>query len=306
MDAVTELKVQTVLALAGAPLLTLGAVLSVGLWGARRASQPARPALLAAALALALAVAWGGLVGYPTAFPPVDRKLWVPALALAVPALFALVDRSSKADRLAVIAPLAALTLLGSAILVFAPILGGEYAPGDRVGFGAALALAAWLSLDRASRALPAPPALAAVCFSALGAALAAAMAGTAIMGQALGGVACVSGVASIIAWRVPRLTLGAAGVAALLTPYLATVAIATLYGELPVTAAALFLIAPIGAATALFARSVVPATLLAALTAAVIAAGGVALTRQAETAKAAQAAPAEPAIGNPTSYDQL
>ena len=306
MDAVTELKVQTILALAGAPLLTLGAVLAAGLWSARRFPERALPGVLAAALALALAVAWGGLVGYPTTLPPIDRKLWVPALTLAVPALFALIDRSGKADRLGVVAPLAALTIIGSVTLVFAPILGGAYAPADRVGVGAALALAAWLSLDRASRALSAAPALAAVCFSALGAALASAMAGTALVGQALGGISCVAGVASIIAWRVPRLTLGAAGVAALLTPYLATVAIATLYGELPVTAAALFLLAPIGAATALFARSVVPATLLAALTAAVIAAGGVALTRQAEAAKAAQAAPAEPAIGNPTSYDQL
>jgi len=100
-------------------------------------------------------------------------------------------------------------------------------------------------------------------------------MAGTAITKQALGGVACVTGVASIIGWRLPRLTLGAAGVAAVLTPYLATVAITLLFGELPSTAA-------------------------------LLSGGAVALTQRSEQAKAAQAAPAEPSPGNPANDDLL
>ncbi|MFZ4737056.1 MAG: hypothetical protein ACOYM9_13975 [Bradymonadia bacterium] len=303
MDAVTELKVQTALALAVYPLVTLGVLLAVGLKVRATAAQPERPGVLGLALMAALAVSWVGLVGAPSTLPPVDRKLWMPILTLAVPALFFVVERK---PRVGVVAPAAALAICLGTWLVLAPVLGGEYAPVSRVATGAALALATWIGLDRAARIVPAPVVLASVCFAAIGAAASSALAGTALMGQALGGVACVAGVASLVVWRLPRLTAGSIAVAAVLVPFLGTVQIATYYGELPPVAAALFAVAPLGALAALAMRRVVPATLVAAAVAAALAAIGAFTTIQAESAKAARLNEGQPAVGNTPDYGKL
>ena len=262
MDDSTRLKVDAFLHLLLYPSLALTGVAAVGLRIRRGAPAPERPGVLALSLAVALAGSWVGIVAFP-ALPPVDTRDYAPFFALLVPLPFLVLE---SRPRIGLVAPLAAVVLVLVTGLYLKPILGGEYAPHDRVAQGAALMLLVWLGVDRLATVVPTPSVLAAVCFASIGAAACALLSGTAVVGQALGGVAAVTGLASLLTWRVPRLTMGRAGVAAVLVPFFGGLIYAHYYGDLPAAPAAIATLAPLSAAAALPLRRVVPATVLAGL----------------------------------------
>lgn len=292
MDAVSELKLDAFLHLLLYPVLALTTVAAVGLSVRRGAEGQGRGEVTALALSVALAVSWAGLVAMP-GFPPAETREYAPYFAVLLPLLFLPLERR---PRLGLVAPVAALALVAMTGLYLKPLLGGEYAPHDRVAQGAALMLVVWLGLDRLALALPGPTVLAAVCFSAIGAALAALVSGTAVVGQALGGVAAVTGVASLLVWRIPRLQVGRAAVAAALVPFFGSLLYAHYYGDLPAAPAALVLVAPLCAAVALPMRHVVLATLAAGAVAFLPAAGGAYYAKTLSDAKHAADAPADAA----------
>jgi hypothetical protein len=282
MDVGTQLKLDAFLHLILYPALALTGVAATGLALRRNADSPDRPGVLALALAVALAVSWMGIVAVP-AVPPVDTRDWAPVFAVALPLPFLLLERR---PRLGLLAPLAALAVLVMLRLYLAPILGGEYATHQRVAQAGGLLLFVWLAVDRLATFLPAPTILASLCFTAIGASIASLLSGTAVIGQALGGVAAVAGMASLLAWRVPRLSLGRAGSAALVVALFGGVIYAHFYGDLPAGPAAVALLAPLGALVALPMRAVVPATLLAAAVSALPAGGAAFWAKQLSDAK--------------------
>lgn len=297
MDTATQLKFDAFLHLLLYPTLALTTVAAAGLALRRTAVSRERPEVTALALAVAMTVAWVGIVGFP-AVPPVDTRDFTPLFTMLLPLPFLLLERR---PRLALVAPLAAVTLVVLVGLYLRPILGGEYAAHDAVARATALMLLVWLGVDRLATALPAPTVLSAICFASIGAAACALLSGTAVIGQALGGVAAVAGVASLLTWRLPSLTLGRAGVAAALVPFFGGLVYAHYYGDLPAGPAALAALAPLAAAAALPLRGVVLATILAGLAALVPAGGAAFYAKQLSDAKH----PAEtPADGAPPAPD--
>lgn len=264
MDAASRLQLDTLLHLLLYPTLALVTAIAIGLTARRQAVRPERPGVLAVALGAAMAVAWVGTVAFP-AFPPVDTRDYTPFFALLLPLPFVALEGR---PRLGLLAPLAAVTIVFMLVLYLRPVLGGEYAPESRVAAGAALMLAVWIGVDRLASVVPTPAILAAFCFGSLGAAAASALSGVAVVGQALGGMAAVSGVAALVTWRIPRLTAGRGAVAALLVPFFGALNYAHYYGELPAGPAAIAALAPLAAAVALPLHRVVPATLLAGIVA--------------------------------------
>jgi hypothetical protein len=289
MDVGTQLKLDAFLHLLLYPALALTAVAAAGLTLRRGEAAPERPGVLALALAAALAVSWAGLVAMPT-LPPVDTRDWAPVFVLLLPLPFLLLERR---PRLGLLAPLAALAVLVMMRLYLAPILGGEYAPHDRVAQAGGVLLFVWLLVDRLATFLPAPTLLASLCLTAIGASIAALLSGTAVIGQALGGVAAVAGMASLLTWRVPRLVVGRAAAAAVVVALFGGVIYAHFYGELPAGPALVALLAPLGALAALPLRAVVPATLLAAAVTALPAGGAIYWAKSLSDAKHAAEAPA-------------
>ncbi|MBM3561522.1 MAG: hypothetical protein FJX53_16935 [Alphaproteobacteria bacterium] len=227
---------------------------------------------MALALAIALAVSWIGIVAVP-ALPPVDPRDWAAVFALTLPLPFLLLERR---PRLGLVAPLAALAVVVMLRLYLAPLLGGASAPSDRVAQAGGLLLFVWLAVDRLAIFLPGPTILASLGATALGASIAVAMSGTPLLGQALGGVAAVVGLASLVTWRVPRLTVGRSAVAAVNVALFGGLIYAHFQGDLPAGPTVVALLGPFGALAALPLRAVVPATLLAAAVSAVPAGGAI------------------------------
>ncbi len=241
MDPVTQLKLDTFLHLLLYPVLALSTVAAAGLAARRGAEGQTRPGVTALALGVALTISWVGIVAVP-ALPPVDTRDYTPFFALLLPLPFLALE---SRPRLAFVAPLAGLSVVLMLWLYLKPIMGGEYAPADRVAQVGALMLLVWLGVDRLAVIVPAPATLSALCFAAIGAAVAALVSGTAIIGQALGGIAAVTGVASIIVWRLPRLAMGRAAVAAALVPFFGSLVFAHFYGDLPAVPAAIAALSP-------------------------------------------------------------
>jgi len=293
MDVGTQLKLDAFLHLLLYPALALTGVAAAGLSVRRGATTPERPGVLAVSLAVALAVSWIGIVAFPT-IPPVDTRDWAPLFAVALPLPFLLLERR---PRLGLLAPLAALAVLVMLRLYLAPILGGEYAAHDRVAQAGGVLLFVWLVVDRLATFLPGPTILASLCSTAIGASLAAVLSGTALIGQALGGVAAVAGLASLLTWRLPRLTVGRSAVAAVNVALFGGVVYAHFYGDLPAGPAAVALLGPLGALAALPLRTVVPATLLAAAFSALPAAGAVLWAKSLSDAKHAVEATPTPGV---------
>lgn len=296
MDTATQLKLDAFLHLILYPALALTTVAGVGLSLRRSAPGGERPEVTALALAAALTVSWVGIVAFP-AVPPVDTRDFTPFFTALLPLPFLLLERR---PRLAFVAPLAAVTLIVLVGLYLRPILGGEYAPHDEVAQATALMLLVWLGVDRLATILPAPSVLSALCFASIGAAVCALLSGTAVVGQALGGVAAVTGLASLLAWRLPRLTLGRAAVAAALVPFFGGLVYAHYYGDLPAGPAAIAGLAPLAAAAALPLRSVVFATVLAGVAALLPAGGAAYYAKHLSDAKHPAEAPADGAPPTP------
>jgi hypothetical protein len=290
MDPVTQLKLDTFLNLLLYPVLALATVAAIGLAARRGAEGQTRPGVTAVALAVALTISWVGIVAFP-ALPPVDTRDYTPFFALLLPLPFLALE---SRPRLAFVAPLAGLAVVLMLWLYLKPIMGGEYAPVDRVAQVGALMLLVWLGVDRLAAIVPGPTTLSALCFAAIGAAVAALVSGTAIIGQALGGIAAVMGVASLIAWRLPRLAVGRAAVAAALVPFFGSLVFAHFYGDLPAVPAAIAALSPLGLAAALPLRNVVVATIVAGVVAFIPAGGAAYYAKQLSDAKHAADAPAD------------
>jgi hypothetical protein len=290
MDPVTQLKLDTFLHLLLYPVLALSTVAAAGLAARRGAEGQTRPGVTALALGVALTISWVGIVAVP-ALPPVDTRDYTPFFALLLPLPFLALE---SRPRLAFVAPLAGLSVVLMLWLYLKPIMGGEYAPADRVAQVGALMLLVWLGVDRLAVIVPAPATLSALCFAAIGAAVAALVSGTAIIGQALGGIAAVTGVASIIVWRLPRLAMGRAAVAAALVPFFGSLVFAHFYGDLPAVPAAIAALSPLGLAAALPLRSVVVATVVAGVVAFIPAGGAAFYAKHLSDTKHAADAPAD------------
>ena len=287
MDPVTQLKIDALLHLVVYPALALAAVAAGGIALRRKAEHPERPGVLALALAGAAVVSFVGSVAVP-AVPPVDTRDFTPLFTLLLPLPFLALERR---PRLGLIAPLAALSVAAMLYLYLRPILGGEYAPADRVAEAGALGLAVWLASDRLATVVPAPVSLATMGLGAAGAGVVSMLSGTATIGQGLGGVALVAALGAVLTWRVPRLTVGRAAVAAVLVPFLGLLAYAHFYSDVPPQPALVVCLAPLTAAVALPFKRVLPAALVAAALAALPAVGGAYLAKSASDEKLAKEA---------------
>lgn len=293
MDAGTRVRLVLPLVTVVLPAVAAVAVLLLG-----RRLRPAtgdRHALTALATITGLLTAYLGIKG---GWSDLDAGRWTVAGAVVAGLLLLPFDLRRLPSHTYATGALALVVLPLSSWLLLSPLAGvwqsggalAQVAQGQWVVDAAAIALVAWLCLDRIAHRLPTPAALGAVAVAAAAGGASAMITGSLTVAQLFGGLAAVAAAVGFFGWWRPDVRPGHAAVGTLAVMLALLALYAHFYVEVPRPTSTLLVLTPLVAAAALPLRRTLPAVAVAVGLALLPAGASVWLAWQADVAKAAAA----------------